>query len=113
MYPPKKERLYVADLIPEPPLSYPSYYLLSSKLIRDELLHHAIIMLHSYDFEGYSHPKTPTDIFTMFKGGMYPFYKERYIVGYFGGKMMYLESAGWRSMPCSEEVFEMENWLIC
>jgi len=24
-----------------------------------------------------------------------------------------LESGGWRALPCMEDVFKMENWLVC
>ena len=49
----------------------------------------------------------------MMHSGMFPIYKEKYIVGYFGQKLMYLESHGWKSMPATEEIFKMENWLVC
>ncbi len=113
MFQKKKERLYVSELLDDPALSFPSYYVLSSSLLNNELLQHAILMLHSYDFEHYQHPNSHEDIFAMFSGGMFPLYKERYIVGHFGGKMMFLESAGWRAMPCTQDIFQMENWLVC
>jgi hypothetical protein len=113
MYQKKKERLYVTKLLEDPSVTYPSYYVLSSSMIKNELLHHAIIVLHSLDFAHYTHPASYLDIFAMFGGGMYPIYKEQYIVGYFGGKMMYLESAGWRGMPCTQDLFNMENWMVC
>jgi len=43
---------------------------------------------------------------------MYPIYKEMHVVGYFGGKMMYLDANGWRGMPCTKDVFNMENWMV-
>jgi len=63
--------------------------------------------------EHYEHPNSYEDIFAMFLGGMYPIYKEMYVVGYFGGKMMYLDTGGWKGMPCTEDVFKMENWMVC
>ncbi len=36
-----------------------------------------------------------------------------HIVGYFGGKMIYWESQGWKRMPATKELFEMEHWLVC
>jgi hypothetical protein len=49
----------------------------------------------------------------MFSGGMFPIYKEQFIMGYFGGKIMYLDASGWKKMPCTEDVFKMENWMVC
>ena len=113
MFPTKKERLYLSDLLEDPVINYPSYYVLSRSMINNELLHDAIIALHRCDFDHYHHPKAPHELFGMFSSGMFPLYKERYIVGYFGGKMMFLESSGWRAMPCNEDVFQMEHWLVC
>ena len=113
MYNKKKERLYVTELVEEPSVTYPAYYVLSHSMLKNEMLHYALIVLHSLDFEHYEHPRSYDDIFSMLGGGMYPIYKEMYVVGYFGGKMMYLESAGWKGIPCSEDVFKMENWMVC
>ncbi len=110
----KKERLYISELLEsEPAISYPSYYVLSSSMIKNEMLHNALIALHSLDFEHYQHPSSYEDIFSMFSRGVFPIYKEMYVVGYFGGKMVYLESIGWRGMPCTQDVFKMENWMVC
>jgi hypothetical protein len=50
---------------------------------------------------------------TMFDSGNFPLYKEKYIIGYFGCKMMYLESNGWKRMPATADIFNLENWLVC
>jgi len=113
MFQKKKERLYISELLDDPAITYPSYYVLSRSMLKNELLQHAIIVLHSFDFTHYQHPNSYEDIFAMFNGGMFPIYKEKYIIGYFGGKMMALESGGWRALPCMEDVFKMENWLVC
>ena len=113
MYNNKKERLYISELVDNPSVSYPSYYALSSSMIKNELLHHAIIVLHSLDFKHYQQPLSYRDIFSMFSGGMFPIYKEQFIMGYFGGKIMYLDASGWKKMPCTEDVFKMENWMVC
>ena len=113
MYQNKKERLYISELVEDPSVTYPSYYALSKSMMKNEMLHYAIVVLHSLDFEHYQHPSNYEDIFAMFSGGMYPIYKEMYVVGYFGGKMMYLDASGWKGMPCTEEVFKMENWMVC
>ena len=113
MFQKKKERLYISELLDDPAITYPSYYVLSHSMLKNELLQHAIMVLHSFDFTHYQYPNSYEDIFAMFNGGMFPIYKEQYIVGYFGGKMMVLESGGWRALPCMEDVFKMENWLVC
>jgi hypothetical protein len=48
----------------------------------------------------------------MLNYGGFPLYKEKYIVGYFGNKMMFLESNGWKGLPCTADVFEVGNWLV-
>ena len=113
MFNKRKERLYIKDLLRDPALTYPGYYILSSSMIKNEMLLSALEALHSFNFSYYEKPKSYQDIFAMFAGGIFPIYKEKYIVGYFGGKMMYLESHGWKSMPATQEIFDMENWLIC
>ena len=113
MYKNKKERLYISELLEDPSVTYPSYYALSPKMMKSEMLHYALIVLHSLDFEHYEHPTSYEDIFAMFSGGMYPIYKEMHVVGYFGGKMMYLDASGWKGMPCTQDVFKMENWMVC
>ena len=54
----KKERLYITELIDEPLLGYPNYYMLSYSMRKNEILHDAIIALHTYDFEHYSRPES-------------------------------------------------------
>ncbi|MEA2047171.1 MAG: hypothetical protein U9O64_01840 [Campylobacterota bacterium] len=113
MYNKKKERLYISELLENPAVAYPSFYLLSLSMHKNEMLISAITALHSYDFSYYEEAKNHDDIFAMFHTGMFPIYKEKYIVGYFGNKMMYLESNGWKGMLVTEEIFKMENWLVC
>jgi hypothetical protein len=113
MYHKKKEKLYISDLIESPAVAYPAYYILSMSMMKNEMLHSALISLHSYDFSYYETARTFDDIFSMFHSGTFPIYKEKYLVGYFGGKMMYLESYGWKSLPANEEIFKVENWLVC
>ena len=113
MYQKKKERFYITDLLEDPAVPYPSYYLLSTSMLKNEMLHSALIALHSFDFSYYEMAKSHDDIFAMLHSGTFPIYKEKYIVGYFGNKMMYLESNGWKGMPTTEGVFKLENWLVC
>ena len=77
------------------------------------MLQSAIIALHCFDFSYYEAAKNHEDIFAMFHGGTFPIYKEKYIVGYFGNKMMYLESNGWKGLPATEDIFKIEHWLVC
>ena len=113
MYQKKKEKLFVYELIEDPAVSFPSYYVLSTSMAKNEMLRESIMALHSFDFSYYDTPKTFDDIFSMFSSGTFPIYKEKYIVGYFGNKMMYLESNGWKGMPATADIFKLENWLIC
>lgn len=113
MYKKKKDKLYISELLKDPAVTYPSYYILSQSMYKNEMLREAIIALHSFELSYYELASSHDDIFAMLHGGTFPIYKEKYIVGYFGGKMMYLESNGWKSMPTTEDVFKMENWLVC
>jgi len=108
----KKERLYLYDLLEDPLVSYPAWYLLSPKLHRDENLRETLKAIHSMDFAPYAYPENFDDLFAAFAAGFYPIFREKYATGYFGGKVMFLESGGWKSMPLSREAFELENWLI-
>ena len=51
-------------------------------------------------------------IFEAFDRGGFAIYKERYVVGYFGAKMMYLEVQGWKVMPVTRDIFSLDNWLV-
>jgi len=113
MYQKKKERFYISDILEDPAVTYPSYYILSSSMSKNEMLHTALIALHSFDFSYYETAKGYGDIFAMFHSGTFAIYKEKYVVGYFGNKMMYLESNGWKGLPATEDVFTLEYWLVC
>ena len=108
----KKERLYISDFIDEPVVNYPSYYLLSHSMSKNEMLLAALEAIHRMDFDFYTNPKSSDDIFALLESGQFPVFKERYAVGYFGGRVMYLESSGWKSMPMTKDAFLMENWLV-
>ncbi|QOR60998.1 hypothetical protein ACM66Z_05930 [Sulfurovum sp. ST-21] len=113
MYKKKKEKLFTTEILKDPALTYPSYYVLSPAMIQNEMLHSALYALHSLDFSFYEIPKSFEEIFNMFSSGTFPIYKEKYIIGYFGNKMMYLEAYGWKGLPATAEVFKLENWLVC
>jgi len=113
MYHKKKEKLYISELLDNPAVTYPAYYVVSTSMHKNEMFHAALIALHSFDFSYYEVAKSYDDIFAMFDSGTFPLYKEKYIVGYFGNKMMYLESNGWKGMPATADIFKMENWLVC
>lgn len=112
MYQKKKEKLYISELLDNPAVVYPAYYVLSPSMYKNEMLHSALMALHSFDFSYYETAKSFDDIFTMLHSGTFPIYKEKYIVGYFGNKMMYLESNGWKGLPSTEDIFKIENWLV-
>ena len=107
----KKERLYISELIDDPALTYPSYYTLSNYQHKNEFLQDVIISLHNADMSNYKTPKNFDEVFRALSGG-FAIYKEYYIVGFFGGKMMYLEPNGWKSMSVTEGIFELRNWLV-
>jgi hypothetical protein len=113
MYQKKKEKLYISELLDNPAVAYPAYYVVSLSMLKNEMLHSALMALHSFDFSYYEIAKSFDDIFAMLHSGTFPIYKEKYIVGYFGNKMMYLESNGWKGMPATEDIFKMEHWLVC
>lgn len=112
MYRNKKEKLYVNELLEAPLVTYPGYYSVSSKMLNNDYLHGAIIALHSMDFYHYEVPNSFEKIFETFATGAFAIYKEQYIVGYFGEKMMYLETNGWRAMPVNRDLFSLEHWLV-
>ncbi|MDD3500707.1 MAG: hypothetical protein PHS85_10135 [Sulfurovum sp.] len=112
MYRKKKEKLYVRDLLDTPLVTYPAYYNLSSSMLNNDYLHSAIIALHSMDFRHYETAESYDKIFETFASGAFAIYKEQYIVGYFGEKMMYLEANGWHAMPAGRDIFKLEHWLV-
>jgi len=112
MYGKKKERLYVYDLIEEPAITYPMYYLVSHSLHENDIFHDALIAVHMVDFEHFRVPEQGSEIFSALGAGGFVVYKEQYVVGFFGGKLMYLESSGWKGLPATEALFKMENWLV-
>lgn len=108
----KKEKLYISDLVKNPSITYPSYYSLSQSMLKNENLLSTIEALHSFNFKFFNTPKSYNEIFVSLSSGSFAIYKENYIVGYFGDKLMYLEPNGWKSMKVTKDVFNMDNWLI-
>jgi len=108
----KKERLYISDILAEPVITYPSFYTLSIALIKNDMLQQSLIDIHSFNFDFYNNPKYYEEIFNALKRGEFPIFKQKYVIGYFGSKLMYLESNGWRALPCNKDSFNLENWLI-
>ena len=108
----KKERLCVSDLLDDPVVTWPARYLLSRSMHANEALRMALTAVHMIDFEHYRFPENAGEIFAMLQAGEFPIFKEHYIIGSFGGRLMYLESNGWKSLPMTEDAFEMEHWLI-
>ena len=108
----KKERLYIADIMDDPVVTYPSYYLLSKSMHSNEMLHAALEAIHQMEFAFYRVAANSDEVFHLLHSGQFPIFRERYIVGYFGGRVMYLETNGWKSMPMTEDAFKMENWLV-
>ncbi len=107
-----KERIYITELLEDPVTLYPMYYTVSERLAKDEMLLDALRTLHTGEFEAYRMPPDASEIFAALGRGGFAIYREAYVVGSFGGRLMYLESSGWRSMTVTEGVFDMSNWLI-
>ncbi len=107
-----KERLYISDFIEDPIITYPAYYSLSKSMHNNEMLHASLEAIHKVEFTHYHQPKEYEEIFALLDSGQFPIYKEHYAIGYFGGRVMYLESYGWKSMPITKDAFTMENWLV-
>ena len=112
MQPKKKERLYVCDLVEDATITYPAYYLLSTAMHHNEMLQSTLIDLHTYNLEHYHTPQHFDELFSMVERGGFALFKEKYAVGYFGQKLMYLESSGWRAMPATKDTFSLEHWLV-
>lgn len=112
MYHKKKERLYITEIMDDPPISYPMYYTVSGSLKENEMLHESLFAIHLSEYDRYETPIDAAALFASFGAGIFPIYKEQYVVGCFGGRLMYLESAGWKSLGVTEGVFDMHNWLI-
>lgn len=112
MFNKKKERLYVTELIDDPPISYPMYYTVSSFMKDNEMLIDTLCAIHLSDFDKHEMPKNASELFTSLGSGAFPIYKEQYAVGNFGGKLMYLDSAGWKSLTVTESIFDLNQWLI-
>jgi hypothetical protein len=112
MYSKRKERLYLSDIVSQPAITYPSYYTVSKALYENEFLRDALVALHMVDFSYYHIPDSADEIFKSLASGAFVIYKEQYVVGYFGGRLMYLEPTGWKSLVATQESFKMENWLV-
>jgi hypothetical protein len=112
MYNKKKERLYITELIEDPPISYPMYYTVSSALKDNEMLIDTLCAIHLSDFDRLTTPKNASELFSSLRAGAFPIYKEQYAIGNFGGKLMYLDAAGWKSLTVTEDIFDLNLWLI-
>ncbi len=108
----KREKLLISEIVEEPLIGYPPHYQLSHALLGDEMLHESLRAIHMLTFDPYRHPETYEALFDAYRCGCYPIYKERYVTGLFGGKLMYLQMQGWKALPATEDIFKMENWLI-
>ncbi len=112
MYKKRKERLYICDIIENPPIIYPMYYIVSQSLKDNKMLHESLYAIHLCEFDRYETPIDSSAIFASISIGTFPIYKQQYIVGEFGGRLMYLESSGWKSLLATSDIFDMSYWLI-
>ncbi len=88
------------------------YYIVSNSLKNNELLHESLRTVHLSEFDNVQTPIDAKEIFASINSGAFPIYKEQYVVGEFGGKLMYLESAGWKSLQVTEDIFDLNQWLV-
>jgi len=109
LYKSKKERLYIKEILPNPVIEFPAYYILSQALLKNEMLQQSLIDIHSFNFGNYKSPKSHDEIFNSINYGAFPVFKQKYAIGLFGGKLMYLESHGWKALPCNFDSFNLEN----
>jgi len=112
MFGAKKERFYLHEILENPAITYPTYYSVNKGLHENEMFHDALIAVHMSDFDYYEGPKEASDIFAKIHRGGFAIYKEQYLVGFYGGKLMYLEPSGWKGLQATEDIFKMENWLV-
>ncbi len=112
MYNKKKERLYITELIVDPPISYPMYYTVSSSMKDNEMLLDTLRAIHLSDFDNHQEPLNASVLFDSLGMGGFPIYKEQYAIGNFGGKLMYLDSSGWKSLTVTQDIFDLDQWLI-
>ncbi len=112
MYKKKKERLYICDIIEDPPTIYPMYYIVSDTLKNNEMLIESLKAMHLSEFQDYKIPNDAKEIFEAINLGVFPIYKEQYVVGEFGGRLMYLESSGWKSLQVTKSIFDLNQWLV-
>ena len=112
MFKQNKERLYISDIIKDAAITSPAFYTLSYKLKNNEMLHLAIKAVHNYNFKDYYTPKNFDEIFASLNAGAFVIYKEKYIVANFN-KLMYLEPNGWKALPAMQDIFNLDNWLVC
>lgn len=108
----KKEKIYITDLIENPQVTYPMTYTVSAALAKSDELKDALVSIHSYDFVNYKQPKDHMAIYRAIDNGSFVIYKERYVVGEFGGRLMYLEGNGWSSLNLTRDSLDMRFWLV-
>lgn len=112
MYYHKKEKLYVADIVTNAIISYPPYYHVSASMMKNDYLHDTLEAIHMLRFENHHVPENLDELFQTLGNIGFVIYKEKYAVGYFGDKLMYLESNGWKGLYASKETFNVDNWLV-
>ena len=112
MFGAKKERLYLSDILENPAITYPTYYSVNKALHENEMFLDAVVAVHMCDFKHYEVPREGSEIFASLHRGTFVIYKEQYVVGFFGTRLMYLEPSGWKGLQATEDIFKMENWLV-
>jgi len=88
------------------------YYTVSASMKDNEMLIDTLCAIHLSDFDKLQIPLNASELFASLGAGAFPIYKEQYAIGNFGGKLMYLDSSGWKSLTVTQDIFDLNHWLI-
>ncbi len=108
----KKSRLYLYDITENALITYPAWYLVSDKYKKDESFIDTLKILHESRTDDYPHPKSLDELLLSFKSGFYPIFKDNYLTAMITSKVYYLQSSGWKSLPVTEDIFDLMNWKL-
>ena len=108
----KKSRLYLYDITENALITYPAWYLVSDKYKKDESFIDTLKILHESRTDDFPHPKSLDELLSSFKSGFYPIFKDNYLTAMITSQVYYLQSSGWKSLPVTEDIFDLMNWKL-
>ncbi len=108
----KKSRLYLYDITEDAIITYPAWYLVSDRYRSDELFLDTLRVLHESRLDEYPHPKSYDELLSSLKSGFYPIFKDNYLTAMITSKVYYLQSNGWKSLPVTEDIFDLMSWRL-